>query len=128
MSTQWFDISFVNLHATTGDKQQEEKDRFYENVITTLNTIPRRRIQIVLGDLNAKIRIEIGFRPVICSHNLRDTSNDNGLRLIELATERGLVEQSTMFPHKIIRKGTWSSPDGNYINRIDHNILIIDNG
>jgi len=64
LSTQWFDISFVNLHAPTGDKQQEEKELFYEDVITTLNTIPRRRIQIVLGDLNARIGKEIAFRPV----------------------------------------------------------------
>jgi len=55
LSTQWFDISFVNLHAPTEDKQQEEKDLFYEDIITTLNTIPWRKIQIVLGDMNVKI-------------------------------------------------------------------------
>jgi hypothetical protein len=104
--TQWFDISFVNLHASTEDKQQEEKELFYEDVITTINTIPRRRIQIVLGDMSAKIGKEIAFRPVIGSHNLHDTSNDNGLRLIDLATERGLVVKSTMFPHKMIHNGT----------------------
>jgi len=123
LTTQWFDISFVNLHALTEDKRQEEKDLFYEDVMATLNTIPRRRIQIVLGDMNAKIGKETTFRPVIGSHSLHNTSNDNGLRLIDLATERGLVVKSTMFPHKTIHKGTWSSPDGKYINQIDH-ILI----
>ncbi|KAL4104718.1 hypothetical protein QTP88_020000 [Uroleucon formosanum] len=123
LTTQWFDISFVNLHAPTEDKRQEEKDLFYEDVMATLNTIPRRRIQIILGDMNAKIGKETTFRPVIGSHSLHNTSNDNGLRLIDLATERGLVVKSTMFPHKTIHKGTWSSPDGKYINQIDH-ILI----
>jgi hypothetical protein len=71
-----------------------------------LNTIPRRIIQIVLGGMNAKIGKETTFRPVIGSHSLHNTSNDNGLRLIDLTTERGLVVKSTMFPHKMIHKDT----------------------
>ncbi|KAL4103847.1 hypothetical protein QTP88_019182 [Uroleucon formosanum] len=106
LTTQWFDISFVNLHAPTEDKRQEEKDLFYEDVMATLNAIPRKRIQIILGDMNAKIGKETTFRPVIGSHSLHNTSNDNGLRLIDLATERGLVVKSTMFPHKTIHKGS----------------------
>lgn len=94
-------------------KKPEEKDHFYEDVITTLNTIPRRRILIVLGDLNVKIGKEITFRPVIGSQSLHDTSN-NELRLIDLATDRDFVVKSTMFPHKMIHKGTWSLPDGKY--------------
>jgi hypothetical protein len=74
--------------------------------MATLNTIPRKRIQIVLGDMNAKIGKETTFRLVIGSHSLHYTSNDNGLRLIDLATERGLVVKSTIFPHKMIHKGT----------------------
>jgi hypothetical protein len=89
--------------------------------MATLNSIPRRRIQIDLGDMNVKIGKETTFRPVIGS--LHNTSNGNGLRLIDLLTERGLLVKSTMFPHKMIHKGTWSLPDGKYINQIDH-ILI----
>lgn len=46
-----------------------------------------------------------------------------------MATERDLVVKSTMFPHKIIHKGTWSSLDIKYINQIDHILinLIISN-
>lgn len=77
----------------------------------------------VFLDLNAKIGKKIAFRPVIGSHSLHDTSNNNGLRLIDLATERGLMVKSTMFPHKMIHKGTLSSPNGKCINQIDH-ILI----
>jgi hypothetical protein len=46
-----------------------------------------------------------------------------------LATERGLVVKSTMFPHKMIHNGTWSSPNEKYIKQIDHILinLIISN-
>jgi len=61
--------------------------------------------------MNVKVGKKVAFRPVIGSHSLHNISNDNGLRLIDLATERGLVVKCTMFPHKIIHKGPWSSPD-----------------
>lgn len=54
LSTQWFDISFINLHVHTEDKQQKE-DLLYEDVITILNTILKSKIQIILVDFNVKI-------------------------------------------------------------------------
>lgn len=86
-----FRFSFVNLHALTEDKQQEENYLFfYKNVITTLNIVPRRRIQIVLGDLNGNFEKDITFRSVTGKHSLHDTGNVNRLKLIDLATERSL--------------------------------------
>ena len=54
------------------------------------------------------------------THSLHPTSTDNGIRLLSLATQRGLVIGGTLFPHKAIHKGTWLSPDTNTCNQIDH--------
>lgn len=51
IEAQYFDITFVNGHATTEEKMQEEKDEFYDNLEHTLNRIPQSRIRIVLGDI-----------------------------------------------------------------------------
>lgn len=60
------------------------------------------------------------FSQIAGKHSLHDESNDNGLKLIDLAAGNGLVIKSTMFPHKNIHKGTWRSPDGRYTIQIDH--------
>ena len=50
-------------------------------------------------------------------------SNDNGVRLVNFTTSKNLVVKSTMFPHHNIHKYTWTSPDGNTHNQIDHVLI-----
>ncbi|XP_029344207.1 uncharacterized protein LOC115033855 [Acyrthosiphon pisum] len=120
LDTKWFGVVFVNVHAPTEDKDDHEKDDFYSLLDNTLCEIPRGCVQIILGDFNAKIGREECFKPIIGEHSLHQLSNDNGCRLIDLATGRNLRVKSTMFPHKNIHKGTWRSPDGRHVNQIDH--------
>jgi hypothetical protein len=50
-------------------------------------------------------------------------SYDNGIRTVNFATPNNLAVKSTMFQHQTIHTYTWTSPDGNTHNQIDH-ILI----
>ena len=63
------------------------------------------------------------FRPTTGKESLHQDSNDYGVRLVNFATSKNLVVKSTMFPHRNIHKYTWTSPDGETNNQIDH-ILI----
>jgi hypothetical protein len=80
-------------------------------------------MKILLGDLNAKVDREDIFKPTIGNERLHEISNDNGVRVVKFATSKNLIVKSTMFPHRNIHKYTWTSPDGNTHNHIDH-ILI----
>uniref|UniRef100_A0A8D8SDU9 Craniofacial development protein 2 n=1 Tax=Cacopsylla melanoneura TaxID=428564 RepID=A0A8D8SDU9_9HEMI len=77
-------------------------------------------MKILLGDMNAKLGHEQMYKPALGDHSLHDHSNDNGIRLLEFALSRNMLVKSTMFPHRMIHKGTWVSPDGRTINQIDH--------
>lgn len=77
-------------------------------------------MKIILGDFNGKIGKERMYYSTIGRHSLRDTTSNNGVKLIEFAIAKGMTLSSTYFPHKIIHKGTWISPDGNTKNQIDH--------
>jgi hypothetical protein len=53
-------------------------------------------------------------------------SNDNGLRIIDFAMEKGMKVSSPYFPHKDVHKETWVAPDGVTRNQIDHILILED--
>jgi hypothetical protein len=113
----------LNVHAPTEDKIDDIKDRFYEELELVFDKFPRYHMKILLGDFNAKVSREDIFKPTIGNENLHETSNDNGVRVVNFATSKNLTVKSTMFPHRNIHKVTWTSPDGRTHNQIYH-ILI----
>lgn len=50
------------------------------------------------GDMNAKIGKEQAFKPTIGIHSLRETTNDNGMKPIDLATGK-CYRIMSMFPY-----------------------------
>jgi hypothetical protein len=60
------------------------------------------------------------FKPTIENESLHEISNDNGVRLLNVATSKNLRVKSTMFPYRNIHKYTWTSPDGKSRNQFDH--------
>lgn len=123
IKTKFRNISIINAHAPTEEKSEEEKDEFYQNLMRIFDHIPSNDIKMMLGDFNAKIGKELQYMGTIGKHSLHATTNDNGGRLIDLASSKGMVVSSTFFPHKNIHKMTWTSPDGRTSNQIDHVLI-----
>jgi len=49
---------------------------------------------------------------------------DNGIKTLNIAiSKKNLFVKSTIFPHRIIQKYSWTSPDGKTHNQMNH-ILI----
>jgi hypothetical protein len=55
--------------------------------------------------------------------SLHEFSSDNRIWVVNFATSKNLTVKSTMFPHCIIDKFTWTSPDGKTHNEV-HDTLI----
>jgi hypothetical protein len=80
-------------------------------------------MKILLGDFSAKVGRQDIFKPAIGNESLHEINNDNGVRVENFATSKNLAVKSTVFPHRNIYKFTWTSPDGNTHNKLNH-ILI----
>jgi hypothetical protein len=99
---RWCDIIFLNVHAPTEDKCDVTKKSFYEELDGVFDQFPNHYMKIVLGDFNAKVGREDIFKPTIRNESLHETSNDNGVRVVNFATSKNLVVKRTMFPHRKI--------------------------
>lgn len=81
-------LSLINLHAPTEEKEEKEKNDYYEIMENVYDSIPRYDIKIILGDCNAKIGKEEMYIPTIGKHSKHDVTNENGSKLIDFAMEK----------------------------------------
>jgi hypothetical protein len=105
----WFHIIVLNVHAPTEDKTDDAKDSFYEELERIFDKFPKYHMNILLGDLNAKVGREDIVKPTIGNESSHEISNDNGIRVVNFATSKNLIVRSTIFPHRNIHKHTWTA-------------------
>jgi hypothetical protein len=119
---KFHNVTLPNVHALTEEKTEEEKNKFYDDLQKTFDSV-LKHIIMILGDLNAKIGKEKAYENVTEKHTLHDISNQNGEMVCNFAIEDNMTVTSIQFQHKAIHKGTWLSPGLTTVNQIDH-ILI----
>ena len=113
-------MNIVQVYSPTNEADNEEKDLFYNRLQGIVSKLPRKDINIVMGDINAKVGSDnTNLESVIGRHGL-GTCNENGERLLAFCSFNEMVIGGTIFPHKDIHKATWQSPDGRTENQIDH--------
>jgi hypothetical protein len=89
------------LHAPTNDSEEEAKDQFYEQLERTDAACPSHDVKLVMGDANARWE-------TIGKHILHESTNKNGLRLVDFAAGRQMAIKSTYFMHKRIHLQTFN--------------------
>ena len=109
------------MYAPTNEAEDEAKETFYDQLQKVLDTVPRHDMLLVMGDWNAKVgERQEGENGIVGKDGLMCERNDNGDRFVSFCAYNNLAITSTMFPHKDVHKYTWTSPDGQYRNQIDH--------
>jgi hypothetical protein len=69
------------------------KDSFYEKLERVFHHFPKYHIKILLGDFNAQAERDNIFKSTIGNDSLHQDSNNNGVRIINLATKNSCKEQ-----------------------------------
>jgi exonuclease III len=95
---RWCHIIVLNVHAPTEETTDDVKDSFYEELERVFDTFPKYHMKILFGDFNAKVGREDIFKPTIGNESLHEISNDNGVRLVNLATSKNLKSQKYDVP------------------------------
>lgn len=65
---------------------------FYEELERTYDNLPIHCSKILLGDFNAQVGNETMYKPTVGGESAHDISNGNGVRRIEYAIHRRIIE------------------------------------
>jgi hypothetical protein len=95
---RWFNIIVLNLHATSKEKNGEQKTDIYEELEQVFYHSLKCHTNILLEDFNAKLGRQNIFKPTIGNESLHQESNDNGVIIVISDTSKILIVKSTMFP------------------------------
>ena len=106
IKTIFQNMSLINVHAPTEEKEESEKEAFNQKVEETYDSCPSNAIKIVLGDWNGKVGREDIYQGLIGRHIIHLNCNNNRQRLLDFAAAKNMVLSSTCFPHKEIHKQT----------------------
>jgi endonuclease/exonuclease/phosphatase family metal-dependent hydrolase len=123
LSETWgksFNTTLICIHSPT--EEEEAEKNFYDKLDRVYQKAPTHDIKIIMGDMNAKVGKDMRAHNA-GKHSLHEVSNDNGMRLIDFAVSKNMVNSSVRFPHKDIHEETWISPDGHTKNQIDHVLI-----
>ena len=113
-------LNIVQIYAPTNDASEETKEDFYNQLQEVIDKLPKKDVNIVMGDANAKVgENNEGFERTMGRHGL-GYMNENGELFANFCSFNNLVIGGTLFPHKRTHKATWVSPDGITQNQIDH--------
>lgn len=112
------DINIIQVYAPTSEAEEVEIDQFYENVDNVLMQCKRHEINIVMGDLNAKVgkgRVDRVVGPFGLGER-----NDRGDRFVEWCQEKAQIVVNTWFRHHKRHLWTWKAPGDGVRNQIDY--------
>ena len=119
--SRFIKTTVIQVYAPTNEADDEVKDDFYEQLQKIVDEVPRHDMLLVIGDWNAKVgEQQLGEEGIVGRFGMIGERSDNGERFVSFCALNNLAIASTMFPHKEIHRYTWTSPNGQYHNQIDH--------
>ena len=97
-----------------------EKDKFYSELCSCLQSTPADDKVIILGDFNARVGQDADSWKGVFGRYGIGNCNDNEHLLLELCTEQQLVIPNTIFQQKNRLKTNWMHPRSKHWHLIDY--------
>jgi hypothetical protein len=106
----FFNTTVISVGAPT-EKDEIDKNGFYEDLERIYKKAPKGDIKVVKGDFNAKVGKELGLAPNVGKYILHEETNNNEWRMIEFAVAKSIAISRTVYQHKRIHKETWRAAE-----------------
>ena len=113
-----FNINVMQVYAPTQDHDDEEIEKFYQEIQNGIKYTKSDEVICIMGDLNAKVGDET-YQNIVGMHGL-GRRNEMGERLIQCCKENKLIIANTWFQQPVRKLYTWNSPGDISRNKIDY--------
>ena len=113
-----FNIMVIQGYALTSNTEEAEVERFYGDLHDLLELMSKKDVLFIIGDWNAKVGSQ--ETPGVTGKFGLGVQNEVDQRLIEFCQENAQVLANTLLQQHKRRLYTWTSPDGQHRNQIDH--------
>ena len=119
LKNKWY-VTLFNVYTPTLQTEPAEKDKFYSELRSCLQSTPAGNKVIILGDFNASVGQDVdSWKWVLGRHGIGNC-NDNRHLLLELCTDQQLVITNTIFQQKDRLKTIWMHPQSKHWHLIDY--------
>ena len=105
-------ITVIQVYAPTSNVEEDELERFYEDLQDLLELTPQKHVLFIIGDWNAKVGSQ--ETPGVTGKFGLGMWNEAGQRLIKFCQKNALVMANTLFQQHKRRLYTWTLPDGQH--------------
>ena len=123
-SAKPLNITVIQVYAPTSMSSNKDIDDFYGELEEVLNDSPKKDINVIMGEWNAKIGRDLDGWETEMGRSGYGERNERGERLLDFAVQHNMYICNTKFQQKPCRKWTWVSPNGDVKNMID--LILID--
>ena len=113
-----FNITVIQIYTPTSNTEEDEVERFYEDLQYLLELTFKKDVLFIIGDWKAKVGSQ--ETPGVTGKFGLGEQKEAGKRLIEFCQENALVIENTLFQRHKRRLYTWTSPGGQHRNQIDY--------
>ena len=113
-----FNITIIVVYTPTTGSKEEEIDAFYGTLEEAKSQCKPNKVNIIIGDLNAKVGSETDGRTVD-SHGTGER-NKCSEKWVQWCDSKNMVIMNTWFKEHPRRLCTWKSPEDHSRNQIDY--------
>ena len=118
IKAQPFNMNIIQVYAPTSSSSDDDLETFYADMDKAMNQCQSQEVNIVLGDMNAKVG-KGRYHDIVGPWGL-GTRNDRGDTLVQWCEQKDLFIANTWFCQHPRRLWTWRNPDDNTRNQIDY--------
>ena len=112
--------SLIQVYAPQSGRPTQEKDKFYQDLQDTTDTVRYKEKLIVCGDFNGHVGCgRDNVETVVGAFGIGDR-NEGGRRIIDYGLLNGLAIMNTFFKHRDSHKWTyygWNSEEQQYVSK-----------